>query len=243
VNLRGKVAVITGASTGIGQAIACAIGVKGCKVVLVGRNLAGLQNTERLVKQAGGSAQVFQTNLISQTDISALAADVRRTLGAVSVLANVAGVWHNDKRAYDNLYLHEISVEEIDEVFDVNIRAAVLLTRIFLPDMIERKQGKILNISGTFANGATRWLHYYVSKKAVESFTVGLAEEVRPHRVQVNCISPSDVATPASVNFYKSKFPTALRPDDVAELALFLLSGEAADNITGQVIEIKSKDA
>ncbi len=88
-----------------------------------------------------------------------------------------------------------------------------------------------------------RWLHYYVSKKALEAFTVGLADELREYQVQVNCISPSDVATEPLKRFFPEDADTALDPSEVADLAVYLISSSTADHITGQIIVIKSKVA
>ena len=108
--------------------------------------------------------------------------------------------------------------------------------------MIKARRGIILCISGTFASGGAGWLHYYVSKLALEHFTVGLAQELRGHEVQANCICPSDVATEALKKFFPDDAKTALAPESVAELAEFLLS-KKADNISGQIIVLKNKTA
>jgi NAD(P)-dependent dehydrogenase (short-subunit alcohol dehydrogenase family) len=156
---------------------------------------------------------------------------------------NVAGVWHDDKIVYYGPHLEDTPAAQINEVLDVGIRAPMLLTRNFLRGMIQKRRGKVLNISGTFSSGGAGWLHYYVSKKAIEYFTIGLADELRVYEIQVNCISPSDVATEALKRFFPEDATTAISPDDVARFAIFLLSDEIADNVTGQIIVIKNKIA
>lgn len=127
---------------------------------------------------------------------------------------------------------------------DVGIRAPMLLTRLVLREMINQESGKILNISGTFESGASGWLHYYISKKAIEDFTRGLAEEVREHEIQVNCISPSDTKSESYKEFFSDDYnpEDVLDPSDVAKFAVFLLS-EEADHITGSVTAIRNKEA
>ncbi len=243
MDLKGKVAVVTGASTGIGQAMAKAIAQKGARVALVGRNEAKLKETEQLIVELTGEARVFVADLRDENSINKLVSDVKDVWGTVDVVANVAGVWHDNENIYYGAPLHETPSEQINEVLDVNIRAPMLLTRLLIPGMVEKRQGKIINISGTFAYGGAKWLHYYVSKLAVEHFTIGLADELREHQIQVNCISPSDVATEALKKFFAEDAETALKSSDVADMAIFLICDEVADQITGQTIVLKNKDA
>jgi 3-oxoacyl-[acyl-carrier protein] reductase len=242
MTLQGKNAVVTGGSTGIGQAIALAIAQNGGQVALVARNQRGLQDTMQLIKSAGGRSSIFQTDLRDQQAINKLHRDVQQSMGKVDIVVNVAGVWHNENAVYYGPNLADTPAEQVLEVLEVGIVAPMMLTRLFLPDMIENGGGKVLNISGTFSSGGTGWLHYYVSKKAIEAFTVGLADDLRVDEIQVNCICPSDVATPALKKFFPGDAGTALQSEDVASLAMFLLSKEA-DNITGQIIVAKNKAA
>ena len=156
------------------------------------------------------------------------------------MIANVAGVWHNSERAYQGPRLNETPTAEIIEVLDVGIRAPMILTARLLGGMIERRSGHVLNISGTFSSGGATWLHYYVSKKAIEEFTKGLAQELRDYEIQVNCISPADVATEPYKNFYPEYAASALQPAEIAEVALELLS-PACRHISGQIIEVRNR--
>lgn len=241
--LGGKTALVTAASTGIGRAISVAIAISGGRVGLVARSKDGLKKTQEIIREKGGEAEIFVTDLRDQKAIDRLVAEVQKKWGNVDILVNAAGVWHNDKIVYAGVPLAETPDEQIHEVLDVGIRAPFLLTRRLLPSMIKKRQGKILQISGTFESGASGWLHYYVSKKAIEHFTIGLAEELRPHLIQVNAISPSDTYTEAYQRFFPdTDEKECVRPKEIADLAVFLLS-ENADNITGQIITIRSKFA
>ncbi len=239
----GTFALVTGASTGIGREIAMALAREGIEVGLIARSVEGLQETKGLILNAGGKAESFPTDLRNLQSIEELWASLSQLHPAVDILANVAGVWHSNSTVYYGPDLAQTPAEQIDEVLDVGIRAPMHLTRLVLSRMIKQKSGKVLNISGTFESGASGWLHYYVSKKAIEDFTVGLAQEVRKHRIQVNCISPSDTLTPAYRRFFPDfKEDDVLDPGEISRLAVFLVS-EAADNITGQIIEIRNKNA
>ncbi|MGH2485815.1 MAG: SDR family NAD(P)-dependent oxidoreductase, partial [Ktedonobacterales bacterium] len=125
---------------------------------------------------------------------------------------------------------------------DVGIMAPLLLARGFLPQMVSAQRGHVINLSGTFGSGARGWIHYFVSKKALEHLTIGLADEVRAAKIQVNCISPADVATDAVIRFFPEDAASALQPDDVVEIARWLLS-PAARHISGQIIEVRNRDA
>ena len=242
-NFQGKKAVVTAASTGIGRAISVALATRGARIALVARSIDGLKRTQELIEEKGGTAEIFSVDLRDKQAIDKFAQKVLEKWVDIDFIVNAAGVWHNKKIIYANVPLSETPEDQINEVLEVGITAPILLTRKFLPTMIKNKRGKILQISGTFEDGASGWLHYYVSKKAIEHFTVGLSEELRPHQIQVNAISPSDTYTEAYQRFFTTSIEQeCIKPEDVANLAIFLLS-EAADNITGQIITIKSKFA
>jgi 3-oxoacyl-[acyl-carrier protein] reductase len=240
MKLKGVTAIVTGASTGIGRSIALAIAKEGGRVGLIGRSSEGLAHTLGLIQHFKGEARIFLADLRDAAAVERLAQDATSAWGDIDAVVNCAGVWHNSERAYYGIPLAQMTRDEIDEVLDVGTRAPLQLARLLLPGMIKRRRGKILNISGTFSAGGAGWLHYFVSKKALEAFTAGLADELRPHEIQVNCISPSDVQTDALGKYFPDDFKTALPPEEVARFAVFLLSGDA-DHITGAVIVIKNK--
>jgi len=179
-------------------------------------------------------------DLRKPNDIERVIDNVRRDTQSLDVLVHVAGVWHNDKMVYAGIPLAETPEEQIREVLEVGITAPMVLTRGMLPLMIPNKRGKIIAISGTFASGGAGWLHYYVSKLALEHFAVGLSQELRQHEIQVNCISPSDTNTDALRKFFPDDATTAIEPSEIGKLCSFLASSDA-DNITGQCIVLKSK--
>ena len=239
----GKAAIVTGASGGLGRAIAVALGTAGAQVGLVARSREDLEETRRLIGQP--EAQVFCTDLRDEQAIEQLGQSVTAALGAVDILVNCAGVWHDERTRYHGPRLWETPVERIPEVLEVGVRAPLLLTRALLPGMVRRGAGKILQISAAFGgpHDGVGWVHYYVANKALDAFTEALAVELREHNIQVNCIAPVFVATDAVRRFYAREVQSeaALEPLDVAQLALFLLSSRA-DHISGQVIAVRSND-
>ncbi|MBU0530309.1 MAG: SDR family oxidoreductase [Nanoarchaeota archaeon] len=238
MNLKGKIAVITGASTGIGKAIAVEFAKEGAVVILNARSIDGLKQTLKLVKEAGGDGEIFPFDLKDFKAIHNLAQKIKKTWGRVDILANVAGVYHGKDKAYSDINFVDYKIDEILETYGVGITAPTLLTHQLIPLM--KPKSKIINISGTFESGAKGWLPYYVSKKALEDLTIGLSEELKDKDIQVNCISPSDTLT----EMYKKFFPEyakeeiCIMPEDVGKLAVFFASKEA-DDITGEIRVIK----
>lgn len=124
----------------------------------------------------------------------------------------------------------------IVDTYFVGVVAPSLLAHAFIPLM--PKGGTILNISGTFESGAKGWLPYYVSKRAIEDLTVGLAEELKEKGIQVNCISLSDTATEAYRKYFPQYINEAIEPEEIAKCAVYLCSSKA-DKITGKVFVMK----
>lgn len=238
-----KVAVVTGASTGIGRAIACALASEGARIALLARSRPRLEEVKDMIAKAGGEAMVFPCDLRKPEAIHNAATGIADQFGAVDILVNCAGVWHNEEKVYAGVPLQDTPADEILEVMQVGAIAPLLLTRALLPGMIKKRSGKIIQISGTFESGASGWLHYYASKKTIEHFSEGLAQELRQHEIQVNTISPSDTLTDAYKRFFPDSAPeSCLKPEDIAKLAVFLASS-ASDHITGACIVVRSKSA
>jgi len=240
MSVRGRTAVVTGASTGIGREIALALAAEGARVGLVARSVSGLEETVRL----SGTSTVlsFPGDLRKEQEIARVGESVLTTFGDVDVLVNAAGSWHDDHESYRGPLLANTPAQQVKEVVEVGLLASMLLSRILMPGMITRRSGKILQIACGFAGPqeAVGWLHYYVTNKSIEAFTLGLAAEVRQYEIQVNCIAPWFVATEPVLRFFPDDSKTALDPKDVARLAKYLVS-DAADHISGQVIEMRSK--
>jgi NAD(P)-dependent dehydrogenase (short-subunit alcohol dehydrogenase family) len=236
MQLKGKFAVVTGASTGIGRMIAVGFAKEGAFVVLTARSLPGLQKTKALIEKAGGKAEIVVGDLSSVGSVNKLIVAIKSLTKSVDILANVAGVWHGDKEVYAGTGFEKFSQQVILDTYSVGLTAPTLLVHALLPTM--PKKGKILNISGTFESGAKGWLPYYVSKRAIEDLTVGLATELNEKDIQVNCISPSDTATEAYAKFFPQYIKDAVPPEEVAKQAIRLCSRES-DDVTGAVIVVK----
>lgn len=232
---RDKIAVITGASTGIGRAVAVELAKQKTFVFLVARTKERLIETKRLIVGGGGKAEVFLADLSSVASINEFIEQIKIKTNRVDILVNVAGIWHGKDEIYAGLGFEKFSQQVILDTYSVGLIAPTLLAHGFTPLM--PKKSKIVNISGTFESGAKGWLPYYVSKRAIEDLTKGLAEELKDKEIQVNCISPSDTATEQYKKYFPQFINEANDPKDVAKEVAFLCSDIA--DITGSVFVVK----
>ncbi len=234
--LKNKFAIVTGASTGIGRAIALEFAKEGAFIALAGRTQDKLLKTKSLIAENGGKAGVFLGDFTKLGSLKALIALIKQRTDRVDILVNVAGIWHGKDEVYADKDFESFPKQVILDTYAVGLTAPTLLAHAFIPLMPEG--GKILNISGTFESGAKGWLPYYVSKKAIEDLTVGLAEELKDKGIQANCISPSDTATEAYAKHFPQYMNEAIEPKKIAEYAAYLCSNKA-NKITGKVFVMK----
>ena len=244
IDLKGKVALVTGAGAGIGQSIAVELGRAGATVAINYRqNEEGARQTLALVSQAGGSGQLYQADVARSAEVQRLFAEIAAQAGRLDILVNNAG------GLVQRVKTSEMSEELWDEVMDINVKSTFLCCKAAIPLLSEHGWGRIINLSSLAAHdgggpGATA---YATSKAAILTFTKGLAKEVAPQGITVNCVAPGlintafhDVfSTPESREKMVSNTPLARegQPVDVAGPVLFLVSEQAAF-ITGETINI-----
>ena len=236
MKLKDKVAVVTGSSTGIGQAIALELAKEGAFVALAGRTQDKLLKTKSLITKNGGQSEVFLGDFTKLDSLEAHIALIKQRADKVDILVNVAGIWHGKDEVYAGKNFESFPKQVILDTYAVGLAAPTLLAHAFIPLM--PKGGKILNISGTFESGAKGWLPYYVSKKGIEDLTIGLAEELKDKGIQVNAISPSDTATEAYKKYFPQYIGEAIDPKEIGKCAIYLCS-EEANGITGKVFVLK----
>ncbi|HBG81572.1 TPA: hypothetical protein DDW69_01900 [candidate division CPR2 bacterium] len=236
MKLKDKYAIVTGASTGIGRAIAVQFAKEGAFVALVARREDRLSETKRMIEENGGKAKVFITDLSNIESVNKMIGEIKSDTIRIDILANIAGIWHGEDEVYADTDFEKFSQNVILDTYDVGITAPTLLAHAFIPLM--PKRGKILNLSGTFESGAKGWLPYYVSKKAIEDLTVGLSQELTDKDIQVNCISPSDTATEEYKKYFPQYIKDAIEPEEIAKEAVRFCSSES-DDITGTIKVIK----
>lgn len=239
--IKNKLALVTGASTGIGRAIAIELGDKKVNLALLGKNIVELEKTKSIIESRNMDIKIriYKFDLSESKNIEHIVSCIIQQQGNISILANVAGVWHNKNRAYYGIPLHEIAHDEIENVININLLSVIYLTKAVSKNMITNKEGKIINISGTFSEGGANWIHYFVSKTSIEKFTEALSEELIEHKIQVNCISPSDVSTDSLKKFFPNDAENALTPKNIANLLIDYCENPIYKYVTGQTIVIK----
>ncbi len=216
--LKGKNALVTGASGGLGLEIALQLALSGVNVHVTGRRAEKL---EALCKaMAGGGSRTGWScgDLRNDGDIDAVVSDAHKTVGEVDILVNCAGVFPVKS-------LVESTVDAFDDCFGLNIRAPFLLCRALAPNMVQRKWGRIVNIGSSSAySGFKETSVYCASKHALLGLSRALHDELKVHNVRTYCISPGSIKTPMGEQVRNQNYETFLEPKEVAEYVCFVIS-------------------
>jgi 3-oxoacyl-[acyl-carrier protein] reductase len=217
--LTGKVAIVTGSSSGIGKAIALRFGEEGASVVVAARNAEGCEKTARAIRQKGGDARVIQTDIRHEGQVDALFERTVQDCGRVDVAVHNAGIFGGKRIA-------ETSTEAFDEVIRVNLRGTFLCCRAAFKQMKKQGGGMIINVSSVA--GVQAWAgtgSYSASKHGVMALTRALADEGRPFHIKVSAICPGAVAEDL-VDASESDIMQSekISPFDIAETAVYLCS-------------------
>lgn len=235
----GKVALVTGATSGIGAATAKQLANDGCKVAMAGRSREKGKALEQTIRESGGEALYIPCDVTREEEIIAMIDKTVEVFGGIDILFNNAGVM------LPSMEIERMPVEDWKETFDVNIKGYFLVTRYAKPYLLKGR-GVIINnasIAGMHSYVIGRSYAYSASKAAVIQFSRQMAKNYGEEGMRVNCICPGIIETPIlqdrNRNLLKERIPLGRlgQPEDVAKVVAFLASDDAA-YLTGVVLPI-----
>ncbi len=222
------IALVTGAGRGIGRAIAIELAKRGCDVALVGRTIESLADVAETVVATGRRAVAVPCDVSDARAVEAAASRIYADLGVPDVVVSNAGIVRRAPVA-------TMSEREWDEVIDVNLKGTFLVTRAFLPRMLDRGRGRFVAIASISATlGSARQSAYCASKWGMVGFMKSLAEELRGTGLQAMCVLPGSVDTEMLKG---SGFAPAMQPEDVARTVAFLAL-DAPDAMNASSVEV-----
>jgi 3-oxoacyl-[acyl-carrier protein] reductase len=218
VQLKGKIAIVTGAGRGIGRAIALALGEAGARVALAARSEGEIRSVAQEIRGKDGDALAIAADLTRDDEIERLVKQTVKEWGAVDILVNNAG-WGKTATVVDS------RVEDWDRTLQINLRAPMVLTRLVLPGMIAKKSGAVVNIGSISSKaGTANTSAYSASKFGMLGFTQSLFEEVREYGVKVSIILPGFVDTPLIPLNKRLDRGKMIQPRDIAGAVMYVLS-------------------
>jgi 3-oxoacyl-[acyl-carrier protein] reductase len=240
ISLDGRVAMVTGASQGIGRACAVSLAKAGAQVALAARNGAKLAEVAAEIEGAGGKAMPFEMDLASEESIKAVTKAVVAQYGKIEILVNNGGITR------DNLMLR-MKLADWNAVLQTNLTGAFLLTQAAVSSMLKTRWGRIINISSVVGEtGQAGQANYAASKAGLIGLTMSLARELASRNITVNAVAPGYISTPMtdvlndqqrSAMLTQIPLDRAGTPEDVASAVVFLASDQAG-YITGHVLDV-----
>jgi len=244
LDLTGKTALITGASSGIGAAAAAVFADLGARVAIgYHNNEKGAKQVVESVTASGGSIVAIKGDVRKTNDIRSMVQQTTDALGPIDILVNNAGSLVERQRIAD------ITEERWDEILNLNLKSAMFCSQIVIPSMLERKTGSIINIVSIAGRngGGPGALAYATAKGALITFTKGLARELAPHGIRVNAVSPGVIdtpfhevfSTPEMIKNFVAGIPMGRVGTSMeCATAIAFLASAAASYIAGETIEV-----
>jgi len=238
MNLQNQVALVTGASRGIGKAIALELARQGAKVVGTATSESGAEAISAYLAEFGGKGVVL--NVTDAERCGAVVDEVQKTFGSLSILVNNAGI------TQDNLAMR-MKDEEWDSVITTNLTAVGRMSRLVLRGMMKAKQGRIINITSVVGSaGNPGQMNYAAAKAGVAGMTRALAREIGSRNITVNCVAPGFIDTDMTKSLGEGQHEALLtqiplgrlgQPEDIAHAVAFL-AGPAAAYVTGTTLHV-----
>lgn len=241
MRLKDRIAVVTGAATGIGEATAIVFAEEGAHVVASDIDLKGIEQTVSKVKEKGGNATAMGVDLSRVDQITSFVDEVTRQFGRIDILVNNAGL-------FSRTSIPDMTEDDWDRVLNVNLKGTFFLSQQVIIGMMKRKSGSIVNVASLAAKrgGVTSGMNYASSKGGVIVITKGFAKFCAPYGIRVNAVVPSFCDTPMFRSLPPEKQKGAAdaiplgrvaKPRELGNAILFLASDEASF-ITGEILDV-----
>jgi len=236
--LSGKIAVVTGASRGLGKAMAIKLAQEGASVAVAARTVEAGQSplpgtiheTVSEIGKLGGKAMAIRCDVTREEDAEALINQVNKDFGRVDILINNAGI------TIPEPFL-KLTARKWDLVMNVNLRGTFLCTKAVLPQMVERKSGHIINLSSVLAKRIKFSIPYGATKAAIERITLGLAKEMKRYNVAVNALCPDFTVTEAVTTFLKDVDTTGWQLTEMWGKYAAMVAARDAESLTGKILD------
>jgi len=234
MRLKGKVALVTGGSQGIGRAVAAAYAREGATVIVTARHLERLEAAAAEIRKGGGNVVPLRADVADRQQVQQLAGEIKRRFDGLHVLVNNASLLG------PRVPILEYPEEDWEAVVAVNLHGPFFVIKACLPLMIPTGGGSIINVSsGVGRIGKPRWGAYAASKFALEGLTQLLAAELQPLHIRVNAVNPGGTRTGMRAAAYPEEDPLTLpTPEQITPVFVYLASDESRD-VTGQSLEAR----
>jgi len=241
MKLEGKVAIVTGASRGLGKAMAIELAREGASVAVAARTVeAGkgplpgtIHETVNEIEKPGGKAVAIKCDVTKEKDVVLMVDRVNRQYGRVDIIINNAGITTPEP-------FLKLTTRKWDLVMNVNLRGTFLCTKAVLPQMVERRSGNIINLSSILAKTVKFSIAYGATKAAIERFTLGLAKEMKKHNIAVNALSPDFTVTEAVKTFLKDVDTSDWQKPEMCGKYAAMVAAQDAESLTGRILDVEA---
>jgi len=236
--LTDKIAIITGASRGLGKAMAVELAKEGARVAVVARTVeAGkgslpgtIHETIETIIKMGGEARAVQCDVTDENDVTAMVRQIKKHYGRIDILINNAGITTPEP-------FLKLTTKKWDLVIAVNLKGTFLCCQAVLPHMVGQKSGHIINLSSVLAKTVKFSIPYGSTKAAIERLTLGLAKELKTHNIAVNALCPNFTVTEAVTTFLKDVDTTDWQSPEMWGRYAALVAAEDIGSLTGRILD------